>query len=190
MNTVHKLTICLFFSNLLLFTALPAAKAQTIENKVALCQGCHGDKGVSHNSTTPSLAGQQSKYLKAQLTAFKNKQRINPTMNQIAANLDNNSIKEIAAYFAKQQLKSKDLDKNSTLIETGKQKAMMCFGCHGAQGAGRSQIPRLAGQQTQYLSKQLSSFKKGNRKGGPMAAIAKNLSNEDIKAISAYLNSL
>ncbi len=66
----------------------------------------------------------------------------------------------------------------------------MCSGCHGTTAQGRGSFPKLAGQQPEYLKKQLLSFKNGSRKGGPMNAITSSLSERDISEIAAYLGSL
>jgi cytochrome c553 len=55
---------------------------------------------------------------------------------------------------------------------------------------GKGPFPRLAGQHPDYLAKQLTDFKSGARKAGHMNAIAKSLSDEDIKALAEYLGSL
>ncbi len=66
----------------------------------------------------------------------------------------------------------------------------MCAGCHGAKGQGKGNYPKLAGQQPQYLIKQLLNFKNRSRKGGPMNAIASTLTEQDINQIAAYLGTL
>lgn len=63
-----------------------------------------------------------------------------------------------------------------------------CVGCHGA--AGNSSIvqnPKLAGQHEAYLAKQLHEFKGPNRNNAIMTAIAKGMTDEDVKNVSAYL---
>ena len=57
-------------------------------------------------------------------------------------------------------------------------------------GEGNGAFPKLAHQHPEYLATQLHAFKKGTRKGGPMQAMAANLSDADIKIISDYLSSL
>ncbi len=64
-----------------------------------------------------------------------------------------------------------------------------CVSCHGA--AGNSTItanPRLAGQHTAYLVKQLTDFRTASRNNPVMSSLAKALSDEDVKNIAAYLN--
>lgn len=172
-----------------LFT--PHAGAADIEagkNKAAACSGCHGPAGVSNNPMFPILAGQSAMYLESQLKAYKSGSRTNPMMNGMAAGLSNDDIKNLAAYFA--SVSGKSAGGDAEVAKQGQEKVAMCLGCHGNKAQGRAQFPKLAGQHPQYLAKQLNDFKNGDRKGGPMGAMAKNLSDQDIKAISAYLGSL
>ncbi len=158
------------------------------KQKSQMCQGCHGINGNSNNATWPILAGQSADYIVKQLTNFKSGKRKGAVMNSMAASLSDSDIKNLAAFFATQKGKSAGGDPE--LAKKGKEKVAMCLGCHGNQAQGRGQFPKLAGQHPQYLAKQLTAFKEGTRQGGPMNAIAKNLSDQDIKEISAYLGSL
>ena len=76
-------------------------------------------------------------------------------------------------------------------INAGKIKSAMCAGCHGTKGISAiPAYPNLAGQNTQYLEKQLKAFRAGNRKDPVMAPMAKALSDSDIANLSAYFSSL
>jgi cytochrome c553 len=57
---------------------------------------------------------------------------------------------------------------------------------------GQNEIPRVAGQQHDYIVKQLLAFKARTRTndGGNMTSVAQTLSPEDIEAIAQYLASL
>ncbi len=172
------------------FWAAPvfAADLNAGEKKAATCLGCHGPKGKSSNAQWPNLAAQQSTYLINQMNAFKSGTRSNPMMQSMAANLSNDDIDNLAAYFSSQPPVSAGGDPD--LAKTGKAKASMCFGCHGSAAAGNGQFPRLAGQHPEYLIKQLNSFKAGVRKNGPMQAVAGSLSEDEIKSLAAYFGSL
>jgi cytochrome c553 len=64
-----------------------------------------------------------------------------------------------------------------------------CIACHGAQGNSTiSQNPKLAGQYAAYLDKQLTEFKSGVRHSVIMGPLAKQLSEADIKNLSAYMD--
>ncbi len=168
--------------------AAQAADISAGKARSTVCQGCHGSTGVSGSALFPSLAGQTGAYLEAQLKKFKAGERDNPTMNSIAKDLDDDDVQNLAAYFASLPAKSAGGDAEQAKI--GKDKVGMCLGCHGDKLQGKGQFPKLSGQQPQYLSKQLQDFKTGARKAGPMNALAQNLSEDDIKALAAYLGSL
>jgi cytochrome c553 len=68
--------------------------------KTASCAGCHGEDGNSAMPGFPKLAGQHKGYLVKQLQAFKNGSRISPMMGALAAGLDDQTINEIADYYA------------------------------------------------------------------------------------------
>lgn len=170
--------------------SLPAKSAdlKAGENKAQTCVGCHGPQGNSSNNQFPILAGQQPLYLAVQLKAFKEGRRENPMMSGMAAGLSDDDIDNLSAYFAGQKPKSAGGDPK--LAKQGESKFSMCMGCHGSTAKGNGQFPRLAGQHPEYIAKQLKNFKEGSRKGGPMGAIASNLSEQDMEALGAYLGSL
>lgn len=184
--SIPKIAIILLSS--LVLGSSYAADINAGKSKAMICAGCHGSDGVSKSPMFPSLAGQTSLYLDNQLRHFRDGSRDNPTMNGVAKDLKDNDIENLAAYFA--SLTSKSAGGDAALAELGKAKAGMCMGCHGNKLQGNGPMPKLAGQQPQYINKQLSDFKSGSRKAGQMNAIAKSLSDEDIKALAEYAGSL
>jgi cytochrome c553 len=168
--------------------SVSAADIAAGEQKAATCLGCHGPKGKSSSAQWPNLAAQQSAYIVNQLNAFKTGTRTNPMMQSMAANLSDDDITNLAAYYSSQAPVSAGGDPN--LAKSSQAKSGMCLGCHGSSAEGNGQFPRLAGQHPGYLAKQLSSFKEGARKNGHMQAIAGTLSEDDMKALAAYFGSL
>jgi cytochrome c553 len=77
-------------------------------------------------------------------------------------------------------------------IDEGKTKAPLCVPCHGSGGNGGPDPtwPKLAGQQEEYLLKQLNNFKSGARKSPLMAGIVAALSESDMQNLGAYYASL
>lgn len=79
-------------------------------------------------------------------------------------------------------------------VEAGKSKAAVCAACHGADGNSlMAQNPKLAGQHSGYLEKQLQDFKSAMSTGGKqgrnsplMGGMAMRLSEQDIADLSAY----
>lgn len=172
------------------FLTMPvwAADKAAGEQKAANCVGCHGAGGKSSNAQFPNLAAQQATYIVAQLKAFKAGERKNPMMESLAANLSDADIDNLAAYFS--SLPAVKAGGDEALAKVGKDKAAMCFSCHSKDAAGNGQFPRLAGQHPDYLVKQLSNFKNGSRINGSMQGLAASLSEDDFKALAAYLGSL
>ena len=158
------------------------------EQKAENCIGCHGVKGQSSNQQWPNLAGQQKAYLVMQLKAFKSGSRNNSVMQAMVASLSDADFSDLAAYFASLPVAAKFQE--STMVKAGQAKANMCLGCHGQNAVGNGQIPRLAGEQAEYLAAQLTNFKQALRKSGPMQAIASNLSDTDIKDLADYFSGL
>jgi len=183
----HSLSACLVLAYSYAVPALAADAAAGAE-KAAMCVGCHGPNGKSSNAQWPNLAAQQPAYLAAQLKAFKSGARANPMMQSMAANLNDQDIENVAAYFAGQPAAKADGD--AALAKTGEGKAGMCLGCHGGQAQGNGQMPRLSGQHPDYLVTQLKNFKEGTRQSGPMQGMAGSLSEDDMKALAAYFGSL
>jgi cytochrome c553 len=76
-------------------------------------------------------------------------------------------------------------------LAAGKEKAEMCIGCHGEAGISQTEnIPSLAGQPDQFVQWQLVFFRSGARKNEQMQPIVEQLSNEDIRNLGAYFESL
>ncbi len=62
-----------------------------------------------------------------------------------------------------------------------------CFLCHGAQGESTSEVfPRLAGQHSEYIAKQLDAFKSGKRKSTAMAEMVSKLTPDEMTALGKY----
>ena len=66
------------------------------------CIGCHGVGGKSQVDIYPTLVGKSTDYVVAELEKFRSKERVNPTMNAMAASLSDQDIADIAAYLASQ----------------------------------------------------------------------------------------
>lgn len=177
-----------------------AAKARSIAESV--CAACHGLDGNSPIPVNPSLAGQHSGYLYKQLTDFKAGRRKNAAMNAMVANLSNDDLRNLAAYFAMQKPMA-GTAKDRALAAAGQKLyrggnsetgVPACSGCHSPDGAGiPAQYPRLAGQHGDYTVAQLQSFRSGDRDNDPnamMRMIASRLNDKDMAAVAQYLTGL
>ena len=184
----RKLYGGIFLALLFSCTAYAAPDVAAGKEKAGMCFNCHGAEGNSKNSNFPILAGQKPAYIVNQLRAFREGTRENGMMQNMAANLTDQEINNLAAFFA--SVKNKSAGGDSGLAEKGKSKAPMCFGCHGNKAKGMGVTPRLAGQYPAYLQRQLQAFKAGTRKNGSMSGISKMLSDEEVSAVTEYMGSL
>lgn len=149
----------------------------------AACAGCHGDQGVGANPATPSLAGQDAQYLVAALVGYKDGSRKDDTMKGPASALDEPAMKNLAAFYARQQPKSPDVRKPLTTAEW----VDRCDRCHGVNGNSTDpRMPALAGQREDYLATVLHAYRTGTRKSQAMAAMSGALSETDVESLAAY----
>ena len=77
-----------------------AGDARAGQAKAALCAACHGMNGISINPLWPSLAGQQRVYLANQIRAFRDGARVEVTMQPFVANLTDQDVEDLAAFYA------------------------------------------------------------------------------------------
>jgi cytochrome c553 len=80
------------------------AETNTGKAKTAVCAGCHGEDGNSQMPSFPKLAGQHKGYLVKQLHGFKSGARISPMMAPMAIGLDDQTIQEVAEYYANHKI--------------------------------------------------------------------------------------
>ncbi len=174
----------------------PAA-AQDIEAgrlKAQACAACHGADGNSPAAMFPNLAGQTWRYLYVQLKDFKEGRRENPMMTPMVQAMSRQDMIDIANYFAAQKAKPSPFKADEAKISLGKAKAdeTLCAMCHMAAFAGQNEIPKVAGQQYDYIVKQLHDFKARSRTNdaGNMTSVSQTLSEADIENLAHYITSL
>ena len=77
-----------------------AGDAEAGKAKSVTCAACHGGEGISPTGVWPNLAGQKEQYLLAQIKAFKDGTRENAQMAPMVANLSDEDMANIAAYYS------------------------------------------------------------------------------------------
>jgi len=201
----------------LLLAAAAGAPAQNLERGKEIngvCAGCHGEFGQGgKRGEYPRLAGQRKAHLVDQLLAFRKRTRINLPMFPYTQEreLSNADIEDVSAYLASIELPtawpefkaSDDALTRLTLTE----KVMIiprapgdldngarvfqkeCASCHARDGMGRGKFPRLVGQYTAYLRKQMDAFVKGERPHDEVEVkgILNQLREQDLDDVLAYL---
>jgi len=173
--------------------------------KTVVCGACHGPDGNSMAPNFPKLAGQGDKYLLKQLHEIKDGKRQVLEMTGLLTNLSDQDLADIAAYFASQKgsvgaADPKIVARGEALFRGGNLEKGLpaCTGCHSPNGTGNAAagFPHLGGQHAQYIAKQLTDFRKeeaGRANDGDamtMRTIARKLSDEDIAAVSSYIQGL
>jgi cytochrome c553 len=198
-----KIIVSLLLTLGLTGAAHAAGDAAAGQAKAAVCGACHGPDGNSMAPNFPKLAGQGERYLEKQLHDIKSGKRQVLEMTGLLTNVSDQDLADLAAYFASQRGSVGAADPNlvargEALFRGGKldQGMPACTGCHSPNGAGNAAagFPHLSGQHAQYVAKQLTDFREGNRTNDGdtmvMRTIASKLSNKDMEAISSYVQGL
>jgi cytochrome c553 len=169
------------------------SKYDNVRDKLRTCTTCHGDKGRSSNPAYPILAGQEMYYMYLQLQDFQADRRGNPQMEGLLTDLSRDQLRTMAEYFAAQSWPDIDFKTSKDMVRQGRKAASAgeCTQCHLGGYTGNSRIPRLAGQHHQYLQSTMMDYMQGKRTNAPaMASLMETFSEEDIKALAAYLGQL
>ena len=184
------------------------AKGKEVAKSV--CASCHAEDGNSSIAMYPKVAGQHASYVLTQTLDIKNKKRTSGASGMMAPmvqNLSESDIRNVAAYYAKQQAKPGEANPKEN-IELGRniyraglpeKKVPACMSCHGPSGAGIpgggtdiTAYPRLGGQHSAYIGEQLKAYAAGQRTSanGMMETIAKRLNEEEVKAVGNFIQGL
>jgi len=119
----------------------------------------------------------------------------------LSASLKKSQIRAMAAHFAS-QTPARGAAENPELAARGKALyeegnrttgVPACVGCHLPAAVGSQRYPRLAGQRQAYTVQQLTEFKTGarsNDRAHVMRTLAGRLTEEEIRAVAAYLAGL
>jgi cytochrome c553 len=208
------------FCGLLGLSAAVAVKAQNLERGKeinATCAGCHGDLGQGgKRGEYPRISGQRVGYLVTQLQAFRDRTRLNLPMFPYTQEreLSEQDIADVSAYLASVELPTewpKFSPGDDALTRLAAMEKVMiiarapgdvdnggriyreeCALCHGEDGRGKRKFPRLVGQYSNYLLKQMEAYRKGERphdEEGMTGALIP-LKTTDLQDILAYLTTL
>jgi len=187
-----------FFFTYVSLAAMLSLGAQTamaqVPARATACLACHGENGNSSMPNTPSLAGQNARYLYLQLRDFQEGRRDNAMMSAMTAGLSKADMQELAKYFSEQKLTNKRFNADPEKVKKGIAKAneTLCAMCHLGEFKGQNEIPKVAGQNFDYVVKTLKDFKAKDRNNdaGNMTSVASTLSEEDIDNLAHYIASL
>jgi cytochrome c553 len=169
------------------------AAAQSVDERFTVCLACHGADGQSRIPETPSLGGQPSFFVVAQLFLFREGRRDNPAMIAAAKDLTNSDLTAFAERVTKLPPPPPPEDStDSVRFARGRTLALRhpCGVCHNPDFSGREQMPRLAHQREDYLLKSMREYKSGARLGyaGAMAQELAGLTDQDLIDLAHYLS--
>ncbi|WP_296673028.1 c-type cytochrome [Rhodoferax sp.] len=178
----------------------PASTPRVMELVESRCMLCHGREGESASAVYPRLAAQHPDYLAKQLKDFREGRRKSDTMSGMVKDLQDDDFVGLAAWFASRKPASRRAG-DADLAAVGKyiftagnsfSGVAACTTCHGPNGHGTQQLPRIAGQHPAYLETQLKEFGSRARTNDNtiMHSIASKLTELETRAVSVYLGSL
>lgn len=186
----------------------------------AACAACHGlDGNPPAGLPYPRIAGQSERYIAHQLALFKSGERntgLAPAMIPFAVALSPQDMRDVGAFFATKVASAGIAD--DALVAEGPYKGMKfyeigqklfrsgdakrglpaCMACHGPAGAGNPgpAYPAVAGQEAAYVERRLQEYRAGTTGQQDrhlfdvMASVAASLSDQEIQALSSYLQGL
>jgi cytochrome c553 len=168
------------------------AKAQEV------CVACHGEQGMSAAPDYPNLAGQSGAAIYKQLSDYRTGSRTNQLMTDIAKALDEDTLADVAAYYAAQPKRNPNpatlADSPPAilrLVELGDPSRNIppCAACHRPGSGGPIETPILAEQVKEYIVLQLKMYAAGERRNdvyGRMRIIAAKLTPTEIDGLATY----
>ncbi len=178
-----------------LLSAASAAWADAIADKAELCAACHGDKGLPSEPAIPIIWGQNEGYLYLELRDFQKGARKDDQMTPIAQSLSKEDALALAQYFSAKPWPNTGapvgFEGRGTAVAMTAINSVVCTSCHLEQFQGDSSVPRLAGQQNDYLAKTMTDFRNRTRANNPgMSDLMNTVTPDQITAMAAYLAGL
>lgn len=180
-----------------IFATRALAESAAVRN----CTWCHGADAQGY-TVAPRLAGQRPQYMLNQIQSFHDHTRDGPFSRQYmwsaVASLGPGAARDLANYFASIQPKPAN-DGDGALAAKGKRiftdgipeaNVVSCYACHGPNGEGIREIPRLGGLAYFYIKARLEQWNKGyhSTAGSPMPLVASHLGPDEIEALASYLS--
>ena len=186
--------------------AAPAKIEDTLAARLAACNTCHGEQGrAAPDGYHPRIAGKPAAYVYNQLLNFREGRRAYGPMVGLVAPLPDAYLREIAQHYAALELPyaaPPPARADAATLARGQQLALQgdaarqmpaCSSCHGPTLTGRlPATPGLLGLPRDYLIGQLGAWRNGQRRAHApdcMADIARQLSPDDLGAVTAWLAS-
>lgn len=170
------------------------------------CVVCHGDTGQGNAQLkSPALAGLSAEYITRQLIHFSSgvrgshdKDALGQQMVAISKLLDlNKDVPALSAYIESLRAKEGSQETSGDLMNGSRYFQGKCGACHGGKAEGNPafKAPKLAGQNIDYLRRQMNNFVSGvrgahskDKLGRQMAMMAKTTSGKELEDILHYIS--
>jgi cytochrome c553 len=174
----------------------------------AACFSCHGLQGQGDaGGAFPRLAGLDAHYLARQMDDYASGARADAVMAPISRQLTQTDRQSVALYYAGLSAQAPPsgsvavadaslIQRGATLYARGSAEhgIQACANCHGPGGRGLNRVyPSIAGQPPSYVEAQLRRWQAGARRNDTadlMGSVARRMTDEDIRAVSAYVAGL
>jgi len=134
------------------------------------CAQCHGPRGGGLPSGwVPEIAGQHAHFLAKELVDYRHHARWDDRMEKVAGRhllATPQDIADVVAFVGSMAPSLQSMIGNGTWVDRGSRLYQArCRSCHGAGGEGSDArlVPRVAGQQSEYLLRQLHDTVDGRR---------------------------
>lgn len=164
------------------------------------CFLCHGENGESASEIFPKLAGQHANYIAKQLENFKSGKRKSKStaMADMSSRLNADDMLALGQYFESKPAEPEAVkDPGLTgvgryIFNTGNPYSGVpaCASCHGMEGFGTANLPRLAGQYASYIETQRKLFNQRERTNdnAVMHAVVSKMTPLEMAAVAAYIS--
>jgi cytochrome c553 len=146
----------------------------------AVCSGCHGLHGVSGDAATPNLAGQDFSYLAQAIKAYRSTRK-REKMRLYITGLSEKDIQNIAAYYAVQ--KSGATERGQTMVQDLVEK---CDRCHAAAGNAAMLVPKIAGQDRDYLVMAIRAYRDDRRESTTMHKMSLPYGDTVVESLASH----
>jgi cytochrome c553 len=156
----------------------------------AQCTTCHDVRGMS-GADFPNLAGQYDAAMYKQLCDFKSGHRISAIMESLVANLSDQDMRDLAAYFAGlPRVRKAMAEEAPVIVRNGSpmRNIAACTSCHGGIDS-KTGSPSLDGAPESYFRTQLQAFASGARRNDinrQMRNVARQMTAEEIDTAARY----
>lgn len=178
------------WAGLLAALFLSVAAAESLEERLKACAGCHGPDGNSPMPGVPSLAGQPKLFLENYLVLTREGLRGDEVMRKLMHGVPDTEIVALAAHYSKLPAKPERGAVDKARLQRGRQVAAKnrCGNCHRPDYSGQEQMPRLAGQREDFLNEVMLAYRQNRRQGGDtlMTAALYGIPEADMRAMAHY----